>query len=440
MEQCQEEKFLPWSNQKYRLTLAGEVFENVKPIIPVNLSDGFYFELDWYDGKRLYKLDVIIALAYFNVKLPKELIAEVELLFKDGDKSNIALKNLAYRFKSGPLESREFPGFFHIPYHTNYLLNKDGEVLSLLLFRKRKSVRLKKWTITRPNLNKRITGGYRIGEVCRDVGEKRHCSRHRFMALVFLRYEADPFELVVNHKNGIPGDDRIQNLEWVTYSENVQHAYDNNLHSKKVVKVVFLDENTGIEKKYSTIQNCVDENKFTFGFVVGRLKNQDVRYSDGLRFKVDNGDSWINPSKERKACLYRTVLARNVFTGQIYIFESLASASQHTGVVAATIGYHCKNEITVPIAGYNFQYLRDENYWPEHSEWHFKMYKNFPKGCIPKGVFLLDTENNVVKLYESFEKLMEETSIPEKKLRSLIKNEGMLNGYRARWFDANKPL
>ncbi|MDN6655529.1 HNH endonuclease [Bifidobacterium crudilactis] len=52
---------------------------------------------------------------------------------------------------------------------------------------------------------------------------------HRVVAETFL---PNPENLpVVNHKNGNKVDNRIQNLEWVTYSENNTHAYRTGLKS-----------------------------------------------------------------------------------------------------------------------------------------------------------------------------------------------------------------
>lgn len=60
------------------------------------------------------------------------------------------------------------------------------------------------------------------------VGRK-HVKIHRLVAMSFLDNPLN--KRCINHKNGIKTDNRVENLEWATHSENIIHAFKNGLNT-----------------------------------------------------------------------------------------------------------------------------------------------------------------------------------------------------------------
>ena len=83
---------------------------------------------------------------------------------------------------------------------------------------------------TKIKINKNRTNSSPREEVNLSLGSRGNVKTlrvHRIVAEVFI---PNPQNLPqINHKDGNSLNNRVDNLEWCTQSENIQHAYDNNL-------------------------------------------------------------------------------------------------------------------------------------------------------------------------------------------------------------------
>jgi hypothetical protein len=68
--------------------------------------------------------------------------------------------------------------------------------------------------------------GYKVATLSKE-GNSERVLIHRLVALAFLK---NKYNLpVINHKDGVKHNNKVNNLEWSTYQHNIQHSFNNKL-------------------------------------------------------------------------------------------------------------------------------------------------------------------------------------------------------------------
>ena len=112
----------------------------------------------------------------------------------------------------------------------NYLISKSGLIYS----------------IKRKKLINQFADKYGYMQVVLYNGKYQSFRVHRLVALAYLENANN--HKVVNHLNGIKIDNRVDNLEWCSIKENVNHSWQNGLSEniRNASSKIVLDTNNGI--------------------------------------------------------------------------------------------------------------------------------------------------------------------------------------------------
>lgn len=243
---------------------------------------------------------------------------------------------------------------YEIPGINNYKINKKGDVFS---------------TLTNKFITKLNTGRGYIHYILFENNKRKAYFRHYLLALAFIKNDnANKNE--IDHINGIPGDDRLCNLRWVTHKENV-----NNYHSSKIKKlirepVVLKELKTGAIIKFDSHIECSKYLKVHRYEVLRRLNMRfgyifkdmtQIKYlKDNREFPVYGN---ITLAREEFSNISKIKLY-NHYTKEIKLMESMSAASNFLKISISTLSTklrHCGNKVFS--SGWEAKLITDNTPW-----------------------------------------------------------------------------
>ena len=339
-------------NTEYLINLTnGEVRTARGTICKVDIGDdGAKVMLNWISGKRYYDLGVVMYAASCVMQHPNHALLALRSYRIDRDYSNNAWTNVYVGFSS-PAEDVALVGYYYIPYYPNYSVNKQGSVYSY------RAGRVLAYGITKPSLTdkKNRKMGYYITTAVKYDGKRTNLARHRAMLLAFKPYHDRPDRLVCNHINGIPGDDRLENIEWCTRRENNIHALKNGLCPNSLRPITYINTLTGVTREYSSIAEAAADLNVSHGLISHRMEKPDKLARDGIYF-YDTGKDVSIPTQVVRMGVRIPVVSVEVATDNRTEYPTMMDAAAATRVAAPTVADICYGRRKTPSNGYLFMF------------------------------------------------------------------------------------
>ena len=196
-----------------------------------------------------------------------------------------------------------------------------------------------------------MVSGYRTINI-KANGNEHRLQVHRLVLSAFHPIEKMQ-DFLVNHKDGNPGNNKLENLEWITSSGNTIHSIENGLIQPYSRKVVRIDLKTGEEKIYqSIIQASLDIGvcKSAIGNVlIGRSKTSGgygwKNYEESNNKISDNiipGERWKKISINNEETNYLISDYGRISNGKI-----IMKVSNDTGYSRLSISHKNKSQMLV---------------------------------------------------------------------------------------------
>lgn len=235
-------------------------------------------------------------------------------------------------------ESYYFQGYYHVPKNERLVINRDGRIIDLRLMASLLQVKDKnKYDYAVINV---------IGQGTLHI--------HRLLAETFIPIDLDTSDLTVNHIDGNKFNNDLSNLEWVTRSQNLQHAFATGLRDD-TKRTLSKDIVTNEVRSYYSVADCARALNIPTQVLRNYIKAKPPYPLDGRYEVVLSGDNWRGISTENIIHMQPTdasVVA--LVDDQYMVFDSAESAGRYLEISESTILRNIYNNNTPPYKNYLF--------------------------------------------------------------------------------------
>lgn len=133
-------------------------------------------------------------------------------------------------------------------------------------------------------------------------------------------------------------------------------------------------------------------------------------------------------------------MARNVFTGDTLVAKSAQDLEKLIGVKSATVLQHARDNLPIPIHGFNFRYVIGGDAFPNHTSRHLAIYKEHPVKS-PDGIVVHDLTTDEEMFFTSRQAAAEHFCLSPVYVFALASTDGVyLSKYRFRIFKLREEL
>lgn len=327
-----------------------------------------------------------------------------------------------------PKESSDYLGYYEIPGYSKYVISREGDVINK-----------DKGTVLLGSINPAGYKNYRL------TGNNKHIhtwGRHRLMGFVFKYPGMDITDLVINHKNAIKGDDFLDNLEWVTYQGNAEHAGSLNL-TEKCQPISVRDIDTGIVTKYPSIIACAIDMGVSKDTINWRIKAGETRiFPERKQYRSSHSDiPWYYPENIDSSLdangLAKHILVRNVLTGKISSYMKLSDLAYDLDIYPSIITQWIKKPNQPVLPGFIQIKLRgDSTPWRQICDPYVELEKTTKR----KSVKTFNNNTGEIRIFTSASECAEVMGISQTALNYRLKTEGksiFSDGYSYSYYSSN---